>query len=96
MRSTLFGSHVLVADWRHNLNPLTPKPAITVHATSILVRRISAGYCSESGEKAVRRVVIKGSHGVEIRDERSSIHIFHPRSEEKRENGVGESISPIH
>ncbi|GBM87701.1 hypothetical protein AVEN_57219-1 [Araneus ventricosus] len=36
-----------------HINPLTPKPAVIGHAISILVGRISAGYCSESGEKAV-------------------------------------------
>nr|GBO41731.1 hypothetical protein AVEN_258610-1 [Araneus ventricosus] len=60
-----------------SFNPLTPKPAITGHITSILVGRVSAGYCSESGEKAGGRVVIKGLLGVEIRDERPFIHIFH-------------------
>ncbi|GBM29341.1 hypothetical protein AVEN_232524-1, partial [Araneus ventricosus] len=59
------------------VNPLTPKPAVTVHATSILEGRISAGSCSESGEKAVGRVVIKGPLGIDTRDERPSIHIFH-------------------
>ncbi|GBM84511.1 hypothetical protein AVEN_147626-1 [Araneus ventricosus] len=49
------------------LIPLTPKPAVTGHATSILVGRISAGYCSESGEKAIGRVVVKKPLGVEIR-----------------------------
>ncbi|GBO39870.1 hypothetical protein AVEN_153241-1, partial [Araneus ventricosus] len=56
---------------------LTPKPAVTGHATSILVGRISAGYCSESGEKVVWGVIIKGPLGVETRDERPSIHIVH-------------------
>ncbi|GBO19394.1 hypothetical protein AVEN_90086-1, partial [Araneus ventricosus] len=41
-------------------NTLTAKPPVTGHATSILVGRISAGCCSEMGEKAVGRVVIKG------------------------------------
>ncbi|GBM41872.1 hypothetical protein AVEN_8541-1 [Araneus ventricosus] len=58
-------------------NPLTHNPAVTDHATSILVGRISAGYCSESGEKAVGLVVTKGTLRGEIRDERPSIHIFH-------------------
>ncbi|GBN17286.1 hypothetical protein AVEN_9091-1 [Araneus ventricosus] len=62
-------------------------PAVTDHATSVLVGRISDGYCSERGEKAVGRVVIKGSLGVEMRDERPSIHIFLTRSEAKRKNG---------
>ncbi|GBN53101.1 hypothetical protein AVEN_192133-1, partial [Araneus ventricosus] len=37
----------------NNVNTLTPKPAITGHATSVLVGRISAGCSSERGEKAV-------------------------------------------
>ncbi|GBM09334.1 hypothetical protein AVEN_135062-1 [Araneus ventricosus] len=57
----------------YHFNPLTPKPAVTDHATSILVGRISAGYCFKSGEKAVGRVGL----GIEIRDERPSIDIFH-------------------
>ncbi|GBM51142.1 hypothetical protein AVEN_2494-1 [Araneus ventricosus] len=60
------------------VNPLTPKLAVTGHATSILVGRISAGYCSECEEKVDGRVVIKGPFGVKIRDERPSIHIFPP------------------
>ncbi|GBO43031.1 hypothetical protein AVEN_220292-1, partial [Araneus ventricosus] len=59
------------------INPLTPKPAVTGHATSIVVGRISAGCRPERWEKAVGRLVIKGPLGVEIRDERPSIHIFH-------------------
>ncbi|GBN60296.1 hypothetical protein AVEN_218214-1 [Araneus ventricosus] len=58
-------------------NTLTPKPAVTGHATSILVGRISAGYCSERGEKAVGRVVIKGTLRVEMRDGKPAIHISH-------------------
>ncbi|GBL97031.1 hypothetical protein AVEN_254083-1 [Araneus ventricosus] len=58
-------------------NSLTPKPAVLGHETSILVGRISAGYCSESREKAVGRMGIKGPLGVEIRDERPSIDIIH-------------------
>ncbi|GBM32047.1 hypothetical protein AVEN_127385-1 [Araneus ventricosus] len=42
-------------------NTLTPKPAVTSHATSILVGRISASCCSERREKAVGRVVIEGT-----------------------------------
>ncbi|GBM85478.1 hypothetical protein AVEN_93747-1 [Araneus ventricosus] len=64
---------------RFLFNPLTPKPAETDHATSILVERISAGCCSERGEKAVGRMALKGFPGVKIRDKRPSIHIFqHP------------------
>ncbi|GBO21054.1 hypothetical protein AVEN_204893-1, partial [Araneus ventricosus] len=33
------------------LNTPTPKPAVTGHATSILVGRISAGCCSERGRR---------------------------------------------
>ncbi|GBM58847.1 hypothetical protein AVEN_261759-1 [Araneus ventricosus] len=77
-------------------NTLTPKPAVTGHAISILVGRISAGFCSERGEKAVARVVIKGTLRVEMRDERPAIHIsYHPTSEEKWENVVDESIPQI-
>ncbi|GBN44185.1 hypothetical protein AVEN_205717-1 [Araneus ventricosus] len=56
-------------------NPLTTKPAVTVHVTCKLVGRISAGHCSESGEKTVGQVVIKRVLVVERRDERPSIHI---------------------
>ncbi|GBO08227.1 hypothetical protein AVEN_45354-1 [Araneus ventricosus] len=42
-------------------NTLTPKPAVTGHASSILVGRFSAGCYSERREKAVGRVVIKGT-----------------------------------
>ncbi|GBN44187.1 hypothetical protein AVEN_205719-1 [Araneus ventricosus] len=57
------------------LSELNPNPAVTGHVTCKLVGRISAGYCSESGEKAVGRVVINQVLEVERRDERISIHI---------------------
>ncbi|GBL81389.1 hypothetical protein AVEN_143686-1 [Araneus ventricosus] len=56
-------NQVQVNKLRDLFNTLTPKPPVTGHATSILVGRISAGCCSESGEKAVGRVVIKGTLG---------------------------------
>ncbi|GBN94325.1 hypothetical protein AVEN_84201-1 [Araneus ventricosus] len=56
-------------------NSRTPKPAVIGHVTCKLVWRISAGHCSESGKKAVGRVVIKRVLGVERRDERPSIPI---------------------
>ncbi|GBM69635.1 hypothetical protein AVEN_17595-1 [Araneus ventricosus] len=74
------------------VNPLTPKPAVTDHATSILVGRVSAGYCSESGRRQLGEWSLRDPLRVEIRDERPST----TRSEEKWGNGVDESISPIH
>ncbi|GBM89514.1 hypothetical protein AVEN_15319-1 [Araneus ventricosus] len=59
------------------MNPLTPKPTVAGHATSILVGRISGGGCSEWREKAVGRVIIKDPLWVEIEDERPAIHISH-------------------
>ncbi|GBM05935.1 Elongation of very long chain fatty acids protein AAEL008004 [Araneus ventricosus] len=76
-------------------NTLTPKPAVTAHATSILVGRISTGCCSESREKAVGRVVIKGTLRGEVGDERPAFISPTTRSEEKRGNGVDESIPQI-
>ncbi|GBN34717.1 hypothetical protein AVEN_260912-1 [Araneus ventricosus] len=59
------------------LNTLTPKPAVTGHTTSIILGRVLAGCCTERGEKAVGRVVIKGTLREEMRDERPAIHISH-------------------
>ncbi|GBN66017.1 hypothetical protein AVEN_92767-1 [Araneus ventricosus] len=75
------------------INTLTPNPALTGHGTSILVGRISAGCCSEKGEKAVGRVVIKGS----LRGEMKGLPFISPttRSGEKRANGADESIPQI-
>ncbi|GBM38435.1 hypothetical protein AVEN_260814-1 [Araneus ventricosus] len=75
------------------VNTLTPNPAVTGHATSILVGRISAGCCSERGDKAVGRVVIKGT----LEGEMKGLPFISPttRSEEKRGNGADESIPQI-
>ncbi|GBL71751.1 hypothetical protein AVEN_191020-1 [Araneus ventricosus] len=69
------------------INPLTPKPAVTGHTTSILVGRISAGCCSEWEEKAVEGVVIKGPLWVEIGDKRHAIHISHHPGEKMKRDG---------
>ncbi|GBN44519.1 hypothetical protein AVEN_275226-1 [Araneus ventricosus] len=67
------------------INNLTPKPAVTGHATSIPVSRISVGCCSERVEKAVGRVVIK----VTLRGEMKGLPFVSTttRSEERRGNG---------
>ncbi|GBN22246.1 hypothetical protein AVEN_261986-1 [Araneus ventricosus] len=74
-------------------NPLTPKPPGTGHATSILVGRLSAGCCSEREEKAVGRVVMKGT----LRGEMKGLPFISPTtcSEEKRGNGADETIPQI-
>ncbi|GBO21658.1 hypothetical protein AVEN_132811-1 [Araneus ventricosus] len=74
-------------------NTLTSIPAITGHATSILVGLISADCCSERGEKAVGQLVIKGT----LRGEMKGLSFISPttRSEEKRGNGADESIPQI-
>ncbi|GBO09056.1 hypothetical protein AVEN_218331-1 [Araneus ventricosus] len=70
-------------------NPLTPKPAVTGNANSILVLRISAGCRSEWGEKAVGGIIIKGPLWVEIGDERPAIHIsLHPGEKMKLDRQV--------
>ncbi|GBM65415.1 hypothetical protein AVEN_214887-1, partial [Araneus ventricosus] len=76
-----------------SFNTLTPKSTVTGHATSILVGRISAGCCSERGEKAVGGVVIKGT----LKGEMRGLPFISPttRSEEKRGNGADESIPQI-
>ncbi|GBM79076.1 hypothetical protein AVEN_183139-1 [Araneus ventricosus] len=59
------------------INTLTPKPAVTDHASSILVGRISADCYSERGAKAVGQEVIKGTLRGEMRDDGPDIHISH-------------------
>ncbi|GBL56032.1 hypothetical protein AVEN_222585-1 [Araneus ventricosus] len=78
-----------------SLNPLTPKPAITDHTTSILVGRISAGCCSEWGEKAIGGVVIKGPLGRDGRRKACRSHLPPPRreNEPERTNPFHRSIS---
>ncbi|GBN84893.1 hypothetical protein AVEN_28520-1 [Araneus ventricosus] len=71
-------ANVMVDPRQSAFNILTPKPAVIGHATSILVGRISAGCCSERGEKAVGRMVIKGTLRGEIRDERPFISYLPP------------------
>nr|GBN98525.1 hypothetical protein AVEN_13332-1 [Araneus ventricosus] len=68
---------------------LTPKQAVTGHATSILVGRL----LFRKGEKAVGRVVIKGT----LRGEMKSLPFISlaTRSEEKGRNGADESIPQI-
>ncbi|GBM76310.1 hypothetical protein AVEN_214736-1 [Araneus ventricosus] len=75
------------------VNTLTPKPAVTGLATFILVGRISAGCCSERGEKAVGRVAIKGN----LKREMKGLLFISSttRSEKKRENEADESIPRI-
>ncbi|GBN83815.1 hypothetical protein AVEN_14635-1 [Araneus ventricosus] len=77
----------------NEFNTLTPKPVVTGHSTSILVDRIPAGCCSERGEKADGRVVFKGT----LRGVMRGLPFISPaiRSEEKRGNGVDESIPQI-
>ncbi|GBM81993.1 hypothetical protein AVEN_202637-1 [Araneus ventricosus] len=84
----------LISLGKHNeMNTATPKPAVTDHATFILVGRISAGCYSERGEKAVERVVIKRT----LRGEKKGLPFISPttRSEEERGNGAEESIPQI-
>ncbi|GBN46796.1 hypothetical protein AVEN_163416-1, partial [Araneus ventricosus] len=69
------------------INPLTPRTAVTAHASPILVGRISAGCRSEWGEKAVGGVVIKGPLWVEIGDERPAFHISHQPEEKMKRDG---------
>ncbi|GBL83490.1 hypothetical protein AVEN_196344-1 [Araneus ventricosus] len=66
-----------ISSLRVPFNTLTPNPAVTGHATSILVGRIWVGCCSEREEKTMGRVVIKGTLRGEIRDERPAVHISH-------------------
>ncbi|GBM97007.1 hypothetical protein AVEN_57180-1 [Araneus ventricosus] len=75
------------------INTLTPKPAVTGHATSILVGRISAGCCSKRREKVVGRVVIKET----FKEEMKGLPLISPttRSEEKRGKVAYESIPQI-
>ncbi|GBN17860.1 hypothetical protein AVEN_142354-1 [Araneus ventricosus] len=75
------------------INTLTPKLAVTGHTTSILAGRISIGCCLERGQKAVGRVVIKGT----LRGEMKGLPFISPttRSEKKREKGADESIPQI-
>ncbi|GBN36127.1 hypothetical protein AVEN_151842-1 [Araneus ventricosus] len=76
---------------RWSVNTLTPKPPVTGHTTSILVGRISAGYCSLKGEKAVGRAVIKGTLKGEMRDERPPVGRI--KGETGRTNPFHRSIS---
>ncbi|GBM74769.1 hypothetical protein AVEN_225107-1 [Araneus ventricosus] len=75
------------------LNTLTPNPAVTGHATSILVGQISAGCCCERREKAVGRVSIKGT----LREEMEGLPFISPTTptEENRGYGADESILQI-
>ncbi|GBM31990.1 hypothetical protein AVEN_222320-1 [Araneus ventricosus] len=45
------------------VNTLTPKPAVTGHATSTLVGRISVGCCSERGRRQLGEWSLKGPLG---------------------------------
>ncbi|GBN16784.1 hypothetical protein AVEN_231369-1 [Araneus ventricosus] len=75
------------------INTLTPKPAVTSHATSILVGQISAGCCSRKGGEGSWGVVIKGT----LRGEMRGMSFISPttRSEEKTGNWAGESIPRV-
>ncbi|GBN22497.1 hypothetical protein AVEN_155387-1 [Araneus ventricosus] len=87
IRQMHFSEHISV------FNTLTPKPPGTGHATSIPVGRLSTGCCSEREEKAVRRVVIKGT----LRGEMKGLPFISPTtcSKEKRGNGADETIPQI-
>ncbi|GBN70558.1 hypothetical protein AVEN_44970-1 [Araneus ventricosus] len=88
LRTTLARGHLIHG---YRFNTLTPKPAVTVHATSILVGRISAGCFSEKGEKAAGRVGIKGT----FRGEMKGCHSYLPPSVVRRKRGTGRT-NPFH
>ncbi|GBM85482.1 hypothetical protein AVEN_129609-1 [Araneus ventricosus] len=72
------------------INTLTPKPPLSDHATSILVGRISADFCSEKGEKAVGRVV-QGT----LMGEMKGLPFIYPPPVVRRKEGTGWT-NPFH
>ncbi|GBM74740.1 hypothetical protein AVEN_197985-1 [Araneus ventricosus] len=69
-----------------DFNPLTPKPAVTGHTTSILVGRISVVALQNGGEGSWVSG-LKGPFWVEIGDERPAIRISHHPGEKMKRYG---------
>ncbi|GBM34056.1 hypothetical protein AVEN_162233-1 [Araneus ventricosus] len=74
---------------------MTPKPAITGHATPILVGQISASCCSERGRRKLDEWSLKGP--LRERKEMKGLPFTSPstRSERQRVNGEDEYIPQI-